>query len=266
MNKTIAFAAAALLLLSGVCNAQSLTTKEQAFVDALEQSLGEKVKDLEKSENVPGITGGTYTGIEVEFEDGTEVSIIRFDEAKHAFSMADQIASMSGSAQTPTLLEVRGKNLLMIEGALDTGTLAKSSRAAAWKNLPWAGAKGKVHLLQLNLLVKGLVTRIEKAEGGLYAMLEIALAEAKEDKIFAEANPNPQYDTETYELIGRTGIMIVGERFTTLLRASSKRAVRVVAPALSSVVLREFAQQARLPIPKASTSPGAAGAITGLPK
>lgn len=261
-TRTALLTTSALLLTAGLCFAQELDADEKKFVAAVAAVVSSSASEAEtdkEREEAPNDKQDLSLEIELPKH---EIQIARFSTGKRAFEAASDMALYSSWADDPLLIEVRGRDVLVVEGPLASEGEAAELRTAAWKAYPWAGATSKIQLLHLNLMEDGLVTRINKPHGEAYEHLKKLLARAK--KAHADNQTNPDQDAETkVELISPTEVKVTEGGLTSHLKVEDTKALQVISPATPSKVLVAFSKVIQLPLPDGAFN-GAAGALNGI--
>ena len=117
-TRTVLLTSSALLLMVGLCPAQELTSDEKKFIAAVADVVSSTAAAAETDkEEEEGPDGKQEVSLEIELPKH-EIKIARLSSAKRAFEAASDMALYSGWADDPMLIEVRGRDLLVIEGPL----------------------------------------------------------------------------------------------------------------------------------------------------
>lgn len=154
------------LVLASVCFAQApLNPREQAFVQAVTQVIGQPLAGYEKD------VSPRRTVLTVYFPDGQAVTAAHYKKPWLAHQAAAGSALYSGIADDARLIELRGSYVLGATAPFRQGDLARRLREAAWAAFPH-DAPNTTELFMLNLLDDGLVLRVSSTVEAAYLHMQ----------------------------------------------------------------------------------------------
>lgn len=237
--------------LASFCHAQeALDARETAFVDAVSKVAGRSPLELEKESDSEG------TILEMEFSDAFELRLVRYADPDMAREAAGMAAMYSSMGDAPSLIELRGGDVLIVEGPLAEGDLAQQMRAAAWTAFPWDDGSKSVSLLMLNLLEDGMALRTSSKSAELYRHLQGLVNQAIDEA----QDPDP--DSVITVISPREVTMTQDER-RGHVKLTDAAGIQVVSNGEPKPVLVAFAKLVELPLPEAKQA-GAAQALGAI--
>lgn len=228
----ISLAALAMAMLPFTAHAQNLNPKEREFAQEMEAKFGQEPDDVRLVKD--GLTRGgrRYKGLQVTFDEHTEVLVAEFSSGEEAFAEGDEINNDYDlvDAEEDTLYEVRGKFLVMVRGNLHEGSFAKSLRSKIWRSFPWRGKRlPKSTLISIYLHEFGSLSRVDLAKGKTYKNIKDTSASVRDSMADAIANPDPD-PMAWYTSVGAHGVRSESVYSATTYLVTDKKAAAIRIP------------------------------------
>ncbi len=246
----------ALLSASSVGLGQSLDARERAWVASVAAVASRDLaKTAPEKETHDGVTD-LFVGLGY-----LNVLITRHANERLAFTAGSRLARSSTMRGKRMFIEVRGVDVLTLSGRrLTQDGLLERLRSASWSAYPWSGAKKKTRLLQLNLLGKGYVLRVNRPSGVAYTYLEGLFRTAK-SRAEAQGGTFDKDSDPIHELISANEVRVKRRETRARLKVTSGYGIHVINVKSSPKVLKTFAELVGLPI-TSRASGGAVGALS----